>query len=275
MQIQLKVLTVRRAQMVVKIVSMGCLVFATLQARAQDAQSGLGNDASSADRQAQANESTEGLNTNRGGFFGIGGQKSLQRVGGIPLPTSRSARGGFAAAQPANPRELTPTFAARRSKPMIGELTTDFPARMIYLNGRNISSVREQELEGVNVRIDSNGNVHISAPHYEVQESSHYRPLLPHEVPKVGKPSLQTDRPLFSGGNSKMQRLPNSVGAVPPVESDEAAQAPVNSSARGADDVGNGSGAKLPAKDNKEAKETKESPASAAPTSSPSRSGSL
>ena len=159
------------------------------------------------------------------------GEKKLQRMKSVPLPTARSSRPLFASAQTAGVREVNPSFPMRRSKPNVGELSTDFPARMIYLNGRNISSVREQQLEGVNVRIDANGNLHISAPHYEVQESTHYRPLLPRDVPRVSKPAPQNDEPLLSRGE-RFSKSPaggegsnlTSPGAVPPVEVDEDAE---------------------------------------------------
>ncbi|MFZ9519676.1 MAG: hypothetical protein ACO3A4_04285 [Silvanigrellaceae bacterium] len=196
-------------------------------ARAQDMQSGSTNDGG--DRNAQATDSTESLNSGRGGFLGFGGQKPLQRVTSMPLPNrqGRMSAAGLPG-QPVASREAMSSFPVRRAKPIVGELTTDFPARMIYLNGKNISSVREQQLDGVNVRIDSNGNVHILAPQYEVQESSHYRPLLNSEVPKVGKPKVENDAPLFPGKYTKSaseERNPKSSqgASVPPIQNDEVA----------------------------------------------------
>lgn len=195
-------------------------------AKAQDAQQGWGQDSAPAEQAepgARASETTEDTNSKQGGFLGMGGQKPLQRVRGIPLPKTRSPRPLFASAQPGVVRDVSPSFAARRTKPTIGDLSTDFPARMIYLNGKNVSSVREQKLEGVTVRIDSNGNVHISAPQYEVQESTHYRPLLPHDVPRVSKPVPEADETLLSGRYSKPTVKSNESnlampGSVPPIE---------------------------------------------------------
>lgn len=153
-------------------------------------------------------ETTENLNSGRGGFLGLGGQKPLQKVGGIPLP-NRQARlpTNPLAGQPISFRENLAGIPIRRSKPMMGELTTDFPARFIYLNGKNISNVREQRLDGVNVQIDAQGNIHISAPHYDVQESTHYRPLLPHEVPRINKPSSSdSEAALMPSRQSKASR---------------------------------------------------------------------
>ena len=198
-------------------------------AKAQDAQQGWGQDSAPgqpSEPGARAPETTEDSNSKQGGFLGMGAQKPMQRVRGIPLPNSRSPRPLFASAQPGGVRDASPSFAARRSKPAIGDLSTDFPARMIYLNGKNVSSVRDQQLEGVTVRIDSNGNLHISAPHYEVQESTHYRPLLPHDVPRVSKPVPQADEPLLSGRYSKPTAKSNESnlvkpGSVPPIETDD------------------------------------------------------
>jgi hypothetical protein len=202
-----------------------------------------------AERQT-TNNSTEALNEGQGGVWGFGGQKPLKKVGGIPLPNNRSSRpvaGGvsgqsLASSQGslAGPRDASPLVGARtvrRSKPFIDEVTTDFPARMVYLNGKNISSVREQQLNGVNVRIDAHGNVHILGAHYEVQESSHYRPLFEHEVPKLSKPSSDAEPPLIPGTYSKTSSAgraeaapspsaressptaaPRSANQVPPVE---------------------------------------------------------
>ncbi|MEN9825967.1 MAG: hypothetical protein RI953_1712 [Pseudomonadota bacterium] len=199
-----------------------------MAAKGQEMQSGSTGDGG--ERAAQPSDSTESLNSGRGGFLGFGGQKPLQRVSSMPLPNRQgraSAASGFPG-QPVAARDSVPSFPVRRAKPMVGDLTTDFPARMIYLNGKNISSVREQQLDGVNVRIDSNGNVHILAPQYEVQESSHYRPLMSHEVPKVGKPKVENDAPLFpgkytkAGGDERTSKGAQS-GAVPPIQSEDAA----------------------------------------------------
>lgn len=192
---------------------------------AQEMQMGSTSDESP--RSAQQSDSTESLNNGRGGFLGIGGQKPMNRVNGIPLPTrgtrmaANSPGSGY---QPAG-GDSYPIPVGRRSKAPVGDLTTDFPARMIYLNGKNISSVRDQQLEGVSVRIDANGNLHISAPHYEVQESMHYRPLLPNDIPKVGKPRVGNDAPLLQGRYSKPSpsKANDTVsGAVPPIEAEDA-----------------------------------------------------
>ncbi|MEN9530542.1 MAG: hypothetical protein RI932_2415 [Pseudomonadota bacterium] len=208
---------------------------------AQDAQTGGALDAAPAAQTepgTPTSSSDQNAGSASGGFMGFG-EKKLQRVRGVPLPTQRSSRPLFAAAQTGSVRDINPSYPIRRSKPNVGEMSTDFPARMIYLNGRNISSVREQQLEGVTVRIDSNGNLHISAPQYEVQESTHYRPLLPRDVPRVSKPEPQNDEPLLSRGG-RFSKSPaggeganlTTPGAVPPVEVDEESEAPVQAPAQ-------------------------------------------
>ena len=55
--------------------------------------------------------------------------------------------------------------------------TTSSQARNLYLNGIDISSARHQNLENVQVKIDGQGNIYISAPHYQVNEENTYIPL--------------------------------------------------------------------------------------------------
>lgn len=198
----------------------------SVSAMAQDLQSDATQDAMQTAPSESASAGGESVGADQGGFMGFG-QKKMQRVKALPLPSSRSSRPLIASAQTAGMRDVNPSFPMKRSKPALGELSTDFPARMVYLNGRNISTVREQQLDGVSVRIDAHGNLHISAPHYEVQDSTHYRPLLPRDIPRVSKPAPQVDEPLLSrgrfskspaGGEGSNLSAPN---AVPPVEADE------------------------------------------------------
>jgi hypothetical protein len=49
--------------------------------------------------------------------------------------------------------------------------------RSIYLNGIDISSARNQKLKKVDIHVDENGNVFITAPHYDVLEEGSYVPL--------------------------------------------------------------------------------------------------
>lgn len=50
-------------------------------------------------------------------------------------------------------------------------------AKDVLLNGRDISSARNQEMKNVNIRIDDKGNIFIDAPHYKVHEEDTYSPL--------------------------------------------------------------------------------------------------
>jgi hypothetical protein len=50
-------------------------------------------------------------------------------------------------------------------------------SRTIYLNGVDISSARNSFIENANLRIDSQGNILIEAPHYQVNEENTYTPL--------------------------------------------------------------------------------------------------
>ncbi len=84
------------------------------------------------------------------------------------------------------------------SKGSLPDACTQFPARVVFLNGANINTVREQELENVNIRIDSIGNIYLTAPQYEVHHDTSYHPLLPNELPRIPKASTQP--PTLPGG---------------------------------------------------------------------------
>lgn len=49
--------------------------------------------------------------------------------------------------------------------------------RVIYLNGVDISSAKNQSLEQVNIRIDAQGHIYIEASQYEVQQDTTFVPL--------------------------------------------------------------------------------------------------
>lgn len=50
-------------------------------------------------------------------------------------------------------------------------------ARSIFLNGVDVSNVRNQSLKGVDLRIDERGDLYIAAPHYQAVEGDRYTPL--------------------------------------------------------------------------------------------------
>lgn len=58
---------------------------------------------------------------------------------------------------------------------LLGEGTVT--ARSIFLNGIDISSASSQEIKQVDLRIDSQGNLFITAPHYQVFEQDSFHPL--------------------------------------------------------------------------------------------------
>jgi hypothetical protein len=68
--------------------------------------------------------------------------------------------------------------------------------RVIYLNGVDISSAKNQSLEQVNVRIDARGNVYIEAPQYEVQQESTFVPLSRQTPPHPNLPVHRSPGPL-------------------------------------------------------------------------------
>lgn len=50
-------------------------------------------------------------------------------------------------------------------------------AKSIFLNGIDISSASNQQMRGVDVRIDDKGHIYITAPHYQVIEEDTFTPL--------------------------------------------------------------------------------------------------
>lgn len=75
-------------------------------------------------------------------------------------------------------------------------------ARSIFLNGIDISNARNQSLEGVDIRIDSEGNVFIIGNHYEIHQQQPLPPLVPKanlpNTPPPHKPRAK--RPAGPGG---------------------------------------------------------------------------
>lgn len=49
--------------------------------------------------------------------------------------------------------------------------------RNIYLNGTDITGAVDQELKKVDLHIDQDGHIYISAPQYQVFEEDHFLPL--------------------------------------------------------------------------------------------------
>lgn len=103
-------------------------------------------------------------------------------------------------------------------------------ARTLYLNGTDISSARNQTLQGVNVRIDGGGNIFIEAPHYQVHEENTYTPLsqwhkeernqpaskLPDNLTKVTPPAEKVEPP-------KTEPVKTEASPTPPAATNSAA----------------------------------------------------
>ncbi len=104
--------------------------------------------------------------------------------------------------------------------------TTYMTGRVIYLNGVNISSVKNQELENVNIHIDNNGNINIDAPHYEIGVEQSYHPLMPSELPKFPKSDFR-EAPVPKGVFSKETGKMTSKEPMPVLPKEFAPEVPV------------------------------------------------
>jgi hypothetical protein len=78
-------------------------------------------------------------------------------------------------------------FAWKKETSIPSRVYKNVPLNAVYLNGENIVGLRNQTLEGVNVRFDAAGNIYIDAPHYEIHRDSTFHPLLPDETPQYSK----------------------------------------------------------------------------------------
>lgn len=126
----------------------------------------------------------------------------VERVGAVPLPIPNYSNLPIA--------EANSSIETTKSKGTGNRLydSTFMPGRIIYLNGENISSIRNQELEGVKVNIDKSGNIYIDAPQYEVSSEQSYHPLLPKELPQFKKESVYEQLPVPKGTYSKQASGP-------------------------------------------------------------------
>lgn len=121
----------------------------------------------------------------------------VERVGSVPLPVPQYT------SLPLNQNNLrAPRENISFNKKNSFE-STYIPNHIIYLNGENISSVRNQDLENVNIQIDKNGNIYIDAPQYQVSVEQSYHPLLPKELPKFKKVNFYEKLSLPQGIYSK------------------------------------------------------------------------
>jgi len=89
-------------------------------------------------------------------------------------------------------------------------------ARSVYLNGIDISSSRNQNLKGVNLRIDENGNLYVEAPHYQVNEENTFAPLSSWIQGTTGpKHQVPQELPKTLSSPADMQKLPPVVDPEP------------------------------------------------------------
>jgi hypothetical protein len=124
---------------------------------------------------------------------------TLKRVRGVPLPGREGGREGAAGtplgvrpgrsvlSSPSPVEAGEPGFGVVRKPGLTEHVTTAFPPRIVFLNGANVSSLRGETLENVRVKIDEDGNIHITAPHYDVTTDTSFHPLLPTELPRLPK----------------------------------------------------------------------------------------
>jgi hypothetical protein len=84
-------------------------------------------------------------------------------------------------------------------------------ARSIYLNGKDVSSARNQQLKRVDLRIDEDGNVFIEAPHYQINEEKTYAPLRSKPQLPIAKPQHLAPGPI----PERLNRVPAEVPQAP------------------------------------------------------------
>ncbi len=75
----------------------------------------------------------------------------------------------------------------------------------VYLNGVLITGVRDQEFEDATVTIDSNGNVRIKAPHYQVErtDTKNFGPGGTKQITSKSPPSKSRPPTISSSSSSK------------------------------------------------------------------------
>lgn len=81
-------------------------------------------------------------------------------------------------------------------------------ARSIFLNGVDISNARNQSLEGVDIRIDAEGNVFIIGNHYEIHQQQPLPPLVP-------QTSLPRTPPPHKPGGKRSSAIDSPAGQPP------------------------------------------------------------
>ncbi len=59
----------------------------------------------------------------------------------------------------------------------LSHLSTFSFSRSVYVNGKDVSSVKGQFMKNVSIRIDDHGDIYIDAPQYQIIEEDSYVPL--------------------------------------------------------------------------------------------------
>lgn len=80
--------------------------------------------------------------------------------------------------------------------------------RSIYLNGVDISNAKEQDLEGVDIKIDQDGNLYITGSHYEVYQEESIPPLVPKKMLPPTHPAHQKEPKNYSLPKDDSTSLP-------------------------------------------------------------------
>jgi hypothetical protein len=156
---------------------------------------------------------------------------SVQRVGSAPIPIPVQNIDLMASPSITIQRPqgiaVQPIPVAPKKLPYDSTYMT---GRVIYLNGVNISSVKNQELENVNIHIDNNGNIYIDAPHYEIGVEQSYHPLMPTELPKFPRGEFR-EAPVPKGIYSKETGKMTSKEPMPVLSKEFAPDVPVKDQA--------------------------------------------
>lgn len=155
----------------------------------------------------------------------------VQRIGSAPIPITPQSldlmNSSSVTLQRPQGIAVQPVPMSPRKLPYESTFMT---GRIIYLNGVNINSIKNQELENVNLKIDGSGNIYIDAPHYDISVEQSYHPLMPGELPKFQKteymdPSLpkgvyskETGKLIQNGEEKQVPLLPKEFSSKVPLK---------------------------------------------------------
>ena len=83
----------------------------------------------------------------------------------------------------------------------------DGQLRHIFMNGVNVSQIRNQVVTNAKVTFTRNGDIHIEAPQYDVVEEDHFEPLS--KATASSKTSRQSHTSTIQSGNNKNVLTPS------------------------------------------------------------------